>query len=477
MESRRIATFSYGILKLGEKSFASDRVFDASPRLLQVAYSLGRHSGQDTSGVTASVEDVREREHAPTGRGELLAVLRVATFREYTISRSATGVATSLLQALILWQVYAISDSPLSLGIVGLVAFVSAFVSSLIGGVIVDSYDRRTILFAAQLVPGVSSVVMLVAIATGTVGLEMVFVLVFVTGVAASLEFPARQAILPDVVPRRLFTRALTVNSASSSLTSVTGPALGGLLIATGGVGAAYVGHVVLIGVAIVSLVPLRLKNHRGGGRVQWSALREGMAFVRHRPALLGAMTLDMFAVLFGGARALLPVFAIAVLHADAVGYGLLSASLEAGTLLMALLLVMLPIPRKTGRWLLLAVAAFGLATVLFGISPALPLSIVAYAMVGMADQVSMVMRQTMIQLRTPDALRGRVTGLSSIFISASNELGALESGLVAAAAGAVFAVVSGGLACLIVVAVIAWRVPALRDETSELRHQTSADV
>jgi MFS family permease len=382
-----------------------------------------------------------------------------------------------LLQALILWQVYAISDSPLSLGVVGLVAFVSAFVSSLIGGVIVDSYDRRTILFAAQLVPGVSSVVMLVAIATGTVGLEMVFVLVFVTGVAASLEFPARQAILPDVVPRRLFTRALTVNSASSSLTSVTGPALGGLLIATGGVGAAYVGHVVLIGVAIVSLVPLRLKNHRGGGRVQWSALREGMAFVRHRPALLGAMTLDMFAVLFGGARALLPVFAIAVLHADAVGYGLLSASLEAGTLLMALLLVMLPIPRKTGRWLLLAVAAFGLATVLFGISPALPLSIVAYAMVGMADQVSMVMRQTMIQLRTPDALRGRVTGLSSIFISASNELGALESGLVAAAAGAVFAVVSGGLACLIVVAVIAWRVPALRDETSELRHQTSADV
>jgi len=174
-------------------------------------------------------------------------------------------------------------------------------------------------------------------------------------------------------------------------------------------------------------------------------------------------MSLDMFAVLFGGARALLPVYAVDILHANAVGYGILSASLEAGTLVMAVLLLMLPIPRRTGGLLLIAVAAFGLATLLFGVSTALPLSILAYAMVGMADQVSMVMRHTMIQLATPDALRGRVTGVSSIFISASNELGALESGLVAAATNAVFAVVSGGAACLVVVALIAWKVPSLR--------------
>jgi MFS family permease len=269
-------------------------------------------------------------------------------------------------------------------------------------------------------------------------------------------------------VPQPLFTRALTVNSASSSLTSVTGPALGGLLIATGGVGAAYVGHVALLAIALISLIPLRLKHHssrrRGGALPELRLLREGIAFVRDRPALLGAMTLDMFAVLFGGARALLPVYAVDVLHADAVGYGILSASLEAGTLVMAVLLMLLAIPRRTGRLLLLAVAGFGLATVVFGVSTALPLSIAAYAVVGMADQISMVMRQTMIQLSTPNALRGRVTGLSSIFISASNELGALESGLVAAAFGAVFAVVTGGLACLVVVGLIAWRVPALRD-------------
>ena len=192
-------------------------------------------------------------------------------------------------------------------------------------------------------------------------------------------------------------------------------------------------------------------------------AICEGLAYVWQRSILLGAMTLDMFAVLFGGARALLPVYAVDILHADAVGYGILSASLDAGTLAMALLLMLLPIPRQTGRLLLLAVAAFGVATVLFGVSTALPLSIAAYALVGMADQVSMVMRHTMIQVNVPDALRGRVTGVSSIFISASNELGALESGLVAAATSAVFAVTSGGLACLLVVALIAWRVPSLR--------------
>jgi MFS family permease len=428
--------------------------------------------------MTASLEDLDQPSDpslddeppSGTGRGELLAVLRVRPFRDYTISRSAAGVATSLLQALILWQVFAISGSVLSLGIVGLVAFVATFVSSLVGGVIVDAYDRRTILFAAQLTPFFASLVMLASIASGRVSLEGVYILVFVTGVAAALEFPARQAVLPDVVPQPLFTRALTVNSASSSLTSVTGPALGGLLIATGGVGAAYIGHVALLAIALVSLIPLRLKQRslkvRGGARPELRLLREGMRFVRDRPPLLGAMTLDMFAVLFGGARALLPVYAVDVVHADAVGYGILSASMEAGTLVMALLLMLLPIPRRTGRLLLLAVAGFGLATIVFGASTALPLSVVAYGVVGMADQISMVMRQTMIQLSTPNALRGRVTGLSSIFISASNELGALESGLVAAAFGAVFAVVSGGLACLVVVGLIAWRVPALRRYT-----------
>ena len=400
---------------------------------------------------------------SPSLNPELLAILRLESFRDYTASRAASGLATGLLQSVILWQAYAISGSPLSLGIVGLVAFFAALVSSVVGGAIVDTYDRRTILLLAQLAAGFSSAAMLVAIGTQHASLELIYAIVLVTGVGASLEFPARQAILPDVVPRRLFARALTVNSATSSLTSVTGPAIGGILIAVGGVGAAYAGHVVLVAIATLSLLPLKIPSKHVGGRMDLAAIREGLAYVWQRPILLGAMSLDMFAVLFGGARALLPVYAVDILHANAVGYGVLSASLEAGTLVMAILLLMLPIPHRTGRLLLVAVAAFGLATVLFGVSTALPLSILAYAMVGMADQVSMVMRHTMIQLTTPDALRGRVTGVSSIFISASNELGALESGLVAAATNAVFAVVSGGVACLVVVALIAWKVPSLR--------------
>src|SRR6516164_2174702 len=217
------------------------------------------------------------------GHGELLAILRLGSFREYAVSRGANGLATGLLQALILWQVYAISGSALSLGIVGLVAFIAALVSSLIGGAIVDSYDRRTILLVSQLVPGLGSLAMLAAMASNAVSLQLIYGLVMITGIAASLEFPARQAILPAVVPRHLFARALTVNSATSSLTSVTGPAIGGVLIAIGGVGPAYAAHVVLVAIAMLSLLPLHVHSKGGGGRLEMNAVREGLAYVWHR--------------------------------------------------------------------------------------------------------------------------------------------------------------------------------------------------
>ncbi|HEV7665368.1 MAG TPA: MFS transporter [Chloroflexota bacterium] len=403
---------------------------------------------------------------------DLAPVLRLPGFWSYAASRAASGIALTLLQAVILWQVYALSNSTVSLAIVGLVGFVSALCSSFVGGAVVDAYDHRVVLFASQLIPALASVTMLAAIATNHVTLELIYAIVLLTGLASSFEYPARQAMLPAIVPRHLFTRALTVNSALNSVTAVSGPALAGVLIAIGGIGQAYVVHAVLVAVAIVSLVPLHVPTSRSSGRLEMSAIRAGLGFVFQRPVLLGAMTLDMFAVMFGGARALLPVYAVDVLHADALGYGILSASLEAGTLVMALALVVLPHPTRTGRLLLLSVAAFGLATILFGVSTSLPLSVACYALVGMADQISMVMRQNTIQLNTPDALRGRVTAVNSVSISASNELGAFESGLVASATNAVFAVVSGGLACLVVVAVVAWRIPALRRH--ETVHQTT---
>jgi MFS family permease len=391
------------------------------------------------------------------------ALVRVGSFRAYCLGSALSSVATSLLQAVILWQVYAISGSVLSLGVVGLVAFFATAVSSLVGGAVVDSYDRRGVLFAAQVGPGIASLIMLAAIATQHVSLALIYGLVFLSGVAASLEGPARQAILPEIIPRPLYVDALTFNAAVSSATSVLGPVLTGFVIAAAGIGAAYGVHLVLVALAMAALLTLRFSAEPPAGRLSLRLIQEGVDFVRTRPVLLGAMTLDMFAVLFGGAGALLPVYAVDILHVDALGYGILAASLDAGTLAMAAALIALPRARRTGRLLLLAVAGFGIATIIFGLSRWLPLSIAAYALVGMADQVSMVTRRSIIQLSTPDTLRGRVSGVTSIFISASNELGALESGLVAAAAGAVFAVVSGGLACLLVVALIGWRIPDLR--------------
>lgn len=392
-------------------------------------------------------------------------MVRLPAYRFYATSRAAAGVAMTLLQAVIAWQVYAISASAFDLGMIGLVRFVPSLAMSLIGGAVVDAYDRRAVLIVAQTVPLLATIAVLTAIATGHATLLFLYGIVLVTGLAASFENPARQVLLPAIVPRALFTRAITANSTLQSLASVTGAALGGALIAWGGVGFAYAVHGALVALALGAVVPLRVpapvRTARGG--VHLAAIREGIAFVWQRPVLLGAMTLDMFAVIFGGAKALLPVYAVDILHADAAGYGVLSASLEVGGLFMSLLLVALPAPSNTGRTLLASVAAFGLATILFGASPTLPLSVVAYAAVGMADQVSMVMRQNTIQLSTPDELRGRVTAVNSVFISASNQLGAVESGLVAAATNAVFAVVSGGAACLAVVGLVTWRIPALR--------------
>jgi hypothetical protein len=198
-------------------------------------------------------------------------------------------------------------------------------------------------------------------------------------------------------------------------------------------------------------------------GAMSWQAVREGLVYVRRQPVVLGCMTLDMFAVIFGGATALLPIYADEILAVGARGYGVLSASLEAGALLSSVALLLLPPIRRAGPALLFAVALYGAATVVFGLSRWFPLSVVAYALAGVADQVSVVMRGTAIQLSTPDELRGRVSAVNFLFIGASNQLGAVESGFVAALTSAPFAVVSGGVGCLAVVAVVALRLPALR--------------
>ena len=395
---------------------------------------------------------------------DLRATLRIPAIRAFVLSRMAGSISVTLIQAAVAWQVYAISNSALQLGLIGLVRFVPALGMSLIGGAVADSYNRRSIILISQLVPLTVAVVMLAAIAGGRVTLALLYAVVLVTGLASAFEQPARQAILPAIVPPYLFARAVAINSTMQALAFATGPTVAGAAIASLGIAAAYIayGAFVLLSMTAMVWVPAVRSQSRSG--VGWNAIREGLHFVWSRPVLLGAMTLDMFAVIFGGARALLPIYATDILDAGAFGYGLLYAASEVGALLMSILLLVLPSIDRIGRALLLSVAAYGIATMAFGISRSFVLSLIAFTAVGMADQVSVIMRTMTIQFLTPDELRGRVSAVNSIFISASNQLGAVESGFVAVLTNATFSVVSGGLGCLAVVGIVAARVPALRN-------------
>jgi len=393
-----------------------------------------------------------------------LAPFRFPSFGFYAASRAAWGVGMTLLQATLAWQVYALSGSELQLGVLGLVRFLPAIPASLLAGAAADAYDRRLVALGAQ----VSSLACAMALAFATVGgwvsLPLIYGLVVALGAASAFESPATSALLPSIVPRGIFPSAVTVVTAIRQLGFVTGPALAGFLIDAFGTGASYLAYAGVTATAAVCVLAIRARPPEGRGREgSLRAIAEGLRFVRRQQVVLGAMTLDMFAVIFGGATALLPVYATDILQVGARGYGLLAASFDVGALAMSVLLVVLPPVRRAGRTLLFAVAAFGVATIVFGLSREFWLSLAAYFAVGAADQVSVVMRQTAVQLATPDELRGRVSSVNMIFIGASNQLGAAESGFVAALTNATFAVVSGGAACLGVVAVVAARMPELR--------------
>lgn len=370
----------------------------------------------------------------------------------------------TMLRAAIAWHVYALTNSAFHLGLIGLVQFVPVLSLTLVGGAVADTYERRRVIMLAQLVPLTCATILGVATHAGTITVPLLYAMVFVIACSSAFENPARAAMLPTLVPRAQFARAVTLASTGQALAFMSGPASGGLIIAELGIGAAYASYAVLIIGSLTGLALLRPQPISGERRaMSWTAVREGLAFVRRNPVVLGCMTLDMFAVIFGGAAALLPIYANDILNVGARGYGVLSASLEAGALICSLALVMLPPVRRAGRALLIGVTVYGLATVAFGLSKWFPLSIVAYMICGVADQISVVMRSTAIQLSTPDDLRGRVSSVNFIFIGASNQLGAVESGFVAALTNPVFAVVSGGIGTLIVVALVAWRLPALR--------------
>ncbi|HKG90818.1 MAG TPA: MFS transporter [Gemmatimonadaceae bacterium] len=407
-------------------------------------------------------------------RHDPYAALRHRPFRLFIISLLAMTAASQVQEVVVAWQIYARTKDPLSLGLVGLAEAVPFISVAMYAGHVADRVDRRKLAVAALAALAACAVALLaIAVPFDRGRFEAVwplYAVIFLTGIARSFLQPARTALTSQLVPRALYASATTWRSSTWQTAAVAGPALGGLLYAVGGATLAYAVVVLLMLAALATMTmvpsPGRVAapaEGEGEGESMRDSLVGGLRFVVRQPVVLGAITLDLFAVLFGGATALLPLFADSILHVGPQGLGVLRAAPAAGAVLMSLVLAHRPPFRRAGVALLWNVAAFGLCMIGFGLSRNFALSVGLLALSGMVDNVSVVIRGTLIQVMTPAHLLGRVSAVNSIFIGSSNEIGAFESGVAAKLLGAVRAVVLGGIATLGVVGVIAWKLPEVR--------------
>jgi MFS family permease len=392
-----------------------------------------------------------------------IEILRRPGVALWMVARLTSGTAATMLRAAYLWQVYALSGSKAVLGLMGLLMFIPAPFASLAGGAMADAYDRRKIVLAAQSIAFVASAVLTWLAATDQRSLPLLLGFVVLNSIAFAFEAPARQSVLPGLVEKHELSRAVTVFAVAIALAFVTGPAIGGLIIGFAGVPWAYGTAASLFVVALVTSSRVRPRQAIAAKQsVSVAGLIEGFRFVWREKPVLAALSLDLFAVIFGGATALLPVYATDILHVGPKGYGVLASSLEIGALAMSALLVIIPPIKRLGRAVVVSVIAYGTMTILFGLSRSFPLTIAAYIAVGMADQVSVVCRSTLVQMSTPDELRGRVSSVNMVFIGASNHLGAAEAGFVAALTSPTIAVAGGGAMVLVVVAIVVLLIPQL---------------
>jgi MFS family permease len=371
----------------------------------------------------------------------------------FWLARVSAMVAHQMLAVAVGWQVYALTGSALDLGLVGLVQFVPAFFLVLVAGYAADHFDRRRVLQACMVVEALAALGLCIGSALGVMSVRAIFALIFVVGVARAFQMPTMQAILPLLVPLPLLSRAIAANASASQAAIIAGPALGGVIY-VGGPAVVYGASTILFlvtGLTIHAIKPIHAMStpQRATGL---ASVLDGIRFIRRRPAVLGAISLDLFAVLLGGATALLPIYARDILHTGPWGLGLLRSSTAVGALGMALWLARHPLGSNVGRRMFAAVAVFGIATIVFGVSESFTLSLVALTVLGAADMISVVVRQSLVQLQTPDHMRGRVSAVNSLFFGASNQLGEFESGVTAAWLGVVPSVVVGGLGTLAVV-------------------------
>ena len=396
------------------------------------------------------------------------AALRVAAFRRYIAGLLTLILATQVQGVVVSWQVYAVTHDALSLGLIGLAEALPFIGFALWAGHVADRVDRRKLTIAATVVLTLCSAALLtlsLAPPAARTHVTLIYGIIFVSGIARSFLNPARTALSTELVPRALLANSLTWRSTTWQTAAVGGPALGGLLYALSGAPLAYALDTALMLIALVAFLRVvHTPAPRPPATVSVGrSLLEGIAFVRRQPVLLGAMSLDLFSVLFGGAVALLPIFANEILRVGPQGLGMLRAAPAAGAVLVSLWLAHRPPVSRTGPVLLGVVAAFGLTMVGFGLSRSFALSVALLVASGGVDMVSVNIRSMLLQLLVPEHLLGRVSSVNQIFIGSSNEIGAFESGVAARVLGAAPSVVLGGALTLAVVGVTAWAVPALR--------------
>jgi MFS family permease len=395
-------------------------------------------------------------------------------FVSYTFARFFIVLALEMQSVAVGWQVYEITKSALDLGYVGLAQFAPPFILFLFAGHAVDRFDRRKLLMGCYASYGLCSAFLLAISWKAPHSVYLIYIVLVLLGVVRSFSFPVSRAILPHLVPEEHFLNAVAWNSSTFQIATIAGPAIGGIAYALfHGPEAVYAIAVAVSIISVVLTLRIRLIPESPEKSLAASLARKepislrtvlaGFHFIWVKRLILGSISLDMFAVLLGGAVALLPIYAREILHTGPWGLGLLRSAPGVGAALTAIVVAHYPIRRRAGLTMLLSVAAFGVMTIAFGISHSLILSLVALFLTGAADMVSVIIRATLVQIATPDAMRGRVNAVDMLFIGVSNELGEFESGLTAHWFGTVPAVVIGGVGTLLVIATWAWLFPELR--------------
>lgn len=384
-------------------------------------------------------------------------------FRRFLAARFCASLSYQIVSVAVGWQIYALSGSPLDLGLIGLAQFLPMMCLTLVVGHVADRYDRRKIVALCMAVEALAALLLALTALHGVGGKALVYLTVIVMSAARAFEAPTLPTLIPALVPRDWIARATAMSASTNQVAQIAGPALGGIGYSAGAgwvycvAAALYVGGLLCIAGVRTERAPPRKAP------TTWRTLFAGISFIASRRILLGTLSLDLFAVLLGGATALLPLFAKDVLDAGPWALGALRAAPACGAALMSLVLARMTLGSHIGRLLFGALFLFGLATIAFGLSRSVPISIVALMVLGASDSISVVVRSSLVQLHTPDEMLGRVSAVNTLFIGTSNQLGEFESGLTAALFGAVPAVVLGGIGTMLVAGLWMWWFPELR--------------